>query len=138
MIVTNDVFAELLNRNISRCKDVLLRKQKEYATDDDRLHNFKIAAAFQQCTTEQALFGFLAKHLVSLSDMCKSGEKYSEDIWDEKIGDSINYLLLLAVVVADGRENKIEDYRNPISDLAKLAEKGVDKELIKELGKLGP
>jgi hypothetical protein len=62
-----------------------------------------VAAAFQQCTTEQALFGFLAKHLVSLSDMCKSGRRYADDIWDEKIGDAVNYLLLLRAVVEDGK-----------------------------------
>jgi hypothetical protein len=40
--------------------------------------------------------------------MCKSGRKYTDDIGDEKIGDSINYLLLLRAVVADDREDAAE------------------------------
>ena len=85
---------------MQKSKNTLINKANEYATED-RLHNFRVAAVFQQCTMEQALFGFLTKHLVSISDMCKSGQKYPDEVWDEKIGDSINYLLLLRAVVAD-------------------------------------
>jgi hypothetical protein len=100
--VTDQEFTEFVDDKIDKYQAILLRKQVEYATED-RLHNFRVAAAFQQCTTEQALFGFLAKHLVSLSDMCKSGRRYADDIWDEKIGDAVNYLLLLRAVVEDGK-----------------------------------
>lgn len=96
----NTVFNDLVEKQLELCKEVLVKKSDEYATED-RLHNFKVAAAFQQCTPEQALFGFLTKHLVSISDMCKSGDTYSKDIWDEKIGDSINYLLLLKALTMD-------------------------------------
>ena len=95
--MTDKLFAALLEEKSAEYTDRLARKQKEYATED-RLHNFKVAAAFQQCTVPQALFGFLTKHLVSLSDMIRSGESYSDDIWDEKIGDSINYLFLLSLI----------------------------------------
>ena len=93
-------FDKVVNATIRKSKAVLLDKQKEYATED-RLHNFRVAAAFQQCTPKQALLGFMTKHLVSLSDMCKSDDVYSSEIWNEKIGDSINYLLLLRALVAD-------------------------------------
>ena len=93
-------FDSIIEAMIQKSKNTLIDKAKEYATED-RLHNFRVAAVFQQCTVEQALFGFLTKHLVSLSDMCKSGKKYHDEVWDEKIGDSINYLLLLRAVVAE-------------------------------------
>jgi hypothetical protein len=96
----NQTFNAVVEKAMSLYSEVLLNKQKEYATED-RLHNFRVAASFQQCTVEQALFGFLAKHLVSLSDMVKSGETYTDERWDEKIGDAINYLLLLRAVVAE-------------------------------------
>lgn len=89
-----------IERTIKKSTDVLLTKQREYATED-RLHNFKVAAGYLQRTPEQALMGFLAKHLVSLSDMVRSGAEYNKDVWDEKIGDSINYLLLLRALVDD-------------------------------------
>ncbi|MDR1209293.1 MAG: hypothetical protein LBK41_03110 [Clostridiales bacterium] len=79
--MTDQEFTEFVDDKIDEYQAILLRKQAEYATED-RLHNFRVAAAFQQCTAERALFGFLAKHLVSLSDMCKSGRRYADDIWD--------------------------------------------------------
>ncbi|MDR1061821.1 MAG: hypothetical protein LBL83_11595 [Clostridiales bacterium] len=97
-------FEKVVESMLRKAQSVLINKEKEYATED-RLHNFRVAAAFQQCTMEQALFGFLVKQLVSISDMCKSGEAYAYDIWDEKIGDSINYLLLLRAVVADRNQS---------------------------------
>ena len=43
----------------------------------------------------------LAKHLVSLSDMCTDGNDYTLERWAEKITDSINYLLILRAVVEE-------------------------------------
>ena len=52
-------------------------------------------------TPKAALFGMLAKHLVSVSDMCLDKEKYHKEVWSEKITDSINYLLILAAIVEE-------------------------------------
>jgi hypothetical protein len=43
----------------------------------------------------------MAKHTVSIYDMCNSGKEYSIDMWNEKITDSINYLLLLRALIED-------------------------------------
>jgi len=32
----------------------------------------------------QALMGMMAKHTVSVADMCVSGETYPQEMWDEK------------------------------------------------------
>ena len=64
---------------------------------------FKAAAALQHCTPEQALAGMLAKHIVSLYDMCfDDGTHYDISTWDEKITDSLNYLFLLKAIVKEG------------------------------------
>ena len=47
----------------------------------------------------QALVGMMTKHTVSVYDMVNGGQAYASDKWDEKIGDLINYLLLLRVAV---------------------------------------
>ena len=82
-----------------------VRKAEEYATED-RLHNFKVAAALQGISTKQALAGMLAKHTVSIYDLCMSKENASQDMWDEKITDHINYLLLLKAVVSEDIDEK--------------------------------
>ena len=43
----------------------------------------------------------MAKHTVSVYDMCESGEQYPVELWQEKITDSINYLLLLNAMVRE-------------------------------------
>lgn len=98
--MTSERFEKLLDEQLELCKKVLGAKAAEYATED-RLHNFKVAGAFEETTPEDALFGMMAKHLVSVKDMCKSGRKYPVLLWQEKITDSINYLLLLNALVRD-------------------------------------
>jgi len=97
--VSAERFAEIVDEMLARCRGVLTAKAKEYATED-RLHNFRIAAKLQGITERQALAGMMSKHTVSVYDMCRSGD-YPIELWDEKITDSINYLLLLRALVIE-------------------------------------
>ena len=102
-------FDKVVTDQLSRCELLLTSKGHEYAekaeadTDVDRLDHFKKAAALQGETAEQATFGMLAKHLVSIADMVGARKTYPQETWDEKITDSINYLLILRAVVSEGR-----------------------------------
>lgn len=93
-------FETIIEEQITTCRDILIKKAGEYATED-RLHNFKVAAALQLENPKQALAGMMAKHTVSVYDMCRSGKKYPIELWNEKITDHINYLLLLKAVVEE-------------------------------------
>ena len=96
-------FENIINNRIETCKSVLCSKAEEYATDD-RLHNFKIAGELQKCTPVKALGGMMSKHTVSVYDLIEDyeqGKAISKEMWDEKIGDSINYLLLLTALLED-------------------------------------
>ena len=86
---------------IDKCMRVLKEKAEGYSTDDDVLHNFRVAAGLQGCSVTQALAGMMTKHTVSVYDMINSGQAYAPDIWDEKIGDLMNYLLLLRTAVKE-------------------------------------
>lgn len=99
MPMTQEEFEEVFERQFKMSREVLVQKAKEYASDGDRLHNFKVAAQFLGCTPEQALLAFATKHFVSVSDMVRSGESYPEGMWDEKLGDALNYLILLRAQV---------------------------------------
>lgn len=95
-------FNAIIKDQVNRSLDLLTVKAKEYTiVNEDRLTNFKTAAALQHKTTEQALSGMMAKHIVSIYDMINSGQEYPIEVWDEKITDSINYLLLLSAVVKE-------------------------------------
>lgn len=97
--MNQEEFEQVFERQINKSRDVLVTKAREYASDNDRLHNFKVSSAFQGNTPEQALWGFATKHFVSISDMVRSGDFYPTEVWDEKLGDALNYLILLRAQV---------------------------------------
>jgi len=103
-------FENIVNQQLDICKNILCNKAKEYADDNDRLHNFKNAAGMMGCNPKEALAGMMAKHTISIYDMCRDGRQHSMDIWQEKITDHINYLLLLkAIVVEEMTEKEMND-----------------------------
>ena len=100
-------FENIINIRIETCKSVLCNKAEEYATDD-RLHNFKVAGELQKCTPVKALGGMMSKHTVSVYDLIEDyeqGKTISKEMWAEKIGDSINYLLLLTALLDEEDKN---------------------------------
>ena len=100
--MTATEFERIIEEHVERSRIVLVNKASEYATED-RLHNFKVAAALEGKTPEQALAGMMAKHTVSVYDMAESGQAYPMELWQEKITDHINYLFLLNAIVREGR-----------------------------------
>jgi hypothetical protein len=95
-----DNFEKVVEEQINKCREILIVKAREYATED-RLHNFKIAGVMEGIGPIKALAGMMAKHTVSIYDMCGSGGAYGVDVWSEKITDHIHYLLLLGALVED-------------------------------------
>ena len=94
-------FNKIVEDQLERIRSVLVKKAGEYNLEEDRLGFFKRSAAFAQETPEQALYGFLLKHLQSITDMVMSGKSYSDDLWQEKITDAMNYLCLLLGLIED-------------------------------------
>lgn len=102
--MTNEQFHALLHSRLEKSESTLGTKAVEYARGD-RLSNFKRAAAALRCSPEQACINFWMKHVVSILDMVNDIEEgkpsASLEMWDEKIGDSINYMILLEALVKD-------------------------------------
>ena len=98
--MTAHTFKGILDYYLKRSEEVLGVKAEEYATED-RLHNFKVAAEVQGTTPVKALGGMMAKHTVSIYDMIESPQAYPRAVWEEKITDHINYLILLAALIED-------------------------------------
>jgi len=93
-------FNRIIDERLQKCKETLQLKSYEYALPNDRLANFRRASRILTDSKEMALIGMFVKHLVSILEMVDKGE-YPEAMWDEKIGDTINYLLLLDACVKD-------------------------------------
>jgi hypothetical protein len=91
--MNNSDFEKVVERRCELIKSVLISKAKEYASDVDRLHNFKVAGNLNINieTPEQALWGMLRKHLVSIIDIIANthwGKYPAQAVRDEKIGDA--------------------------------------------------
>jgi hypothetical protein len=102
----NKTFNLNLQTRISKIKLVLDKKGEEYSPGQDRLSNFKTTAAMLHCTPERALLGFMAKHLISIMEAIDyisnvHNAPLSYEFWEEKIGDSINYLILLENLILE-------------------------------------
>lgn len=111
-------FAEIMDTQFRICKDVLLDKRREYAGPEDVLHNFRTASDLQNVPMRRSLAGMMAKHTISIYDLCNSE---SMDIlkWEEKIVDHINYLVLLHAIVVEEKELQddiVEDMMNFVKE----------------------
>lgn len=101
-------FEEILESRITQIRKTLVSKAKEYATDEDQLHNFKVAAAIKDESASEALWGIAVKHLVSVIDLVEGNTKVTEYLVNEKIGDMINYLILLEAIFMEDLTRKWE------------------------------
>ena len=107
-------FNDILDAQIKRVQDVLVVKAAEYATED-RLANFKKVAHLRNQNLMQAIAGMMVKHTVSIYDMIDSDASFAMDLWDEKLTDHINYLILLRAALMEddipqGRLGAQEDH----------------------------
>lgn len=95
----NFSFDAVVESRLDSIRRVLAGKAKEYATGADRFHNFNLAARIANTTPESALMGMRLKHEVSVMDLVEIASSRPGDLTeamvDEKIGDDINYLILL-------------------------------------------
>ena len=93
-----------------KCLGTLVLKGEDYA-GQDRLDHFKKAAALTDATPEEALWGMAAKHVVSVAKLCRTGRKPQTPeefaVWDEKIGDTINYMLILSAMIREGKDAEL-------------------------------
>lgn len=106
----HEEFLQILQRRIDLCRKTLAAKSKEYASEDDKLYNFKRGAAVLNKNQIEVLVGYMTKHLISVMDtarMATVGIHPSVEVVDEKIGDLINYLILLEATITEERVKPI-------------------------------
>ena len=99
-------FDKIATARMDWCMKTLCAKGDEYARGGDRLWNFKVAARMLNCHPAEALAGMMVKHTVSVDDIIDGLARcIVPPRWlvAEKIGDSINYLLLLEGLIEEAR-----------------------------------
>lgn len=102
--MTLEDFEKTFMARVSKCQAVLIGKNTEYARGGDKLSNFKKAAGRLGSTPEEALLGMETKHSISIVDLIQDlgkGIHHPMSVWDEKIGDELNYLFLLNALLQE-------------------------------------
>ena len=97
-------FQRVLTQRLQKIEQTLGQKAKEYAVKGDKLHNFNVGARITGQIREKVLWGFALKHYISFMDILDDmelGKLPSEAMVDEKIGDLINYLVLVEASIKD-------------------------------------
>ena len=122
---------EVVQRRVQLIKDVLETKNSEYADKDDVFKAFTESLPLSFHDTKQAVaWEFMVKHLQSIKMIieakAKTGKIPDEKMLEEKIGDAINYLILIEgmfkeeMLPAKVEEARIKysyfDINNPNSD----------------------
>ena len=105
--MNHETFCALAAKRFQACQDILNLKSKEYSRDEDKLHNFRRASALLGCSPEKALVGMMSKHIVSVLDIVddiEAGGLPDEVLVSEKIGDLMNYSVLLEALITDRRQ----------------------------------
>ena len=99
--MTRKQFVEdVVQRRIKLIQDVLQTKNEEYAGQEDVFKAFTEALPLSFHDTKQAVaWEFMVKHLQSrkliIEERAKTGKIPDEKLLEEKIGDAINYLILI-------------------------------------------
>jgi len=130
--MTRKQFVEdVVQRRVQLIQNVLQRKNEEYAGKDDVFKAFTEALPLSFHDTKQAVaWEFMVKHLQSIKliieERAKTGKIPDEKLLEEKIGDAINYLILIEgmfkeeMLPAKVEEARIKysyiDINNPNSD----------------------
>lgn len=99
--MTSQEFNKIVEEFLNKTKDVLMKKEDEYSLTDDRFKFFKTYANIAGITPEKALYYCMLKHFVSITDMINSGKTYPKQLFFDKLGDAVNYLILLYGLLKD-------------------------------------
>ena len=106
-------FNDVVDGAIKNIQTVLKQKAMEYASNESRFHNFEVAGRKLNVTPEKALLGMMIKHEVSVEDMVnwidQNPKKITLELINEKIGDNINYLILLKGLLINRVESLPKD-----------------------------
>jgi len=101
------------NAHVDKVKErisvTLQKKGDEYAPNSDRLQNFKDGGKLLKETSESYLIGLVTKHYLSVIDcihQLEIGIDTKPEVWTEKTGDIINYMIILEAIIHERQSDK--------------------------------
>ncbi|MCK5237536.1 MAG: hypothetical protein KAR06_11225 [Deltaproteobacteria bacterium] len=108
-------FQKIVDASKARIDNSISTKNKEYASSEDKLSNFKDVGLIKGETPEKSLWGMWVKHIASLKAIVldlDEGILPSEKLLDEKAKDNINYTILLEALIHERRQGGTDGDRS--------------------------
>lgn len=104
-------FNQIVEAQVDMALAMFRKKNDAYSGTQtvDRLAGVKGVAAVRGVSNLEAISGMMAKHTMSIYNMMRDGKEYPVSVWNEKISDHINYLLLAAACVHEGLDQRTEE-----------------------------
>ena len=106
-----DKFKNLLQHIYRRTDETFDIKRDEYTNDVDVFKSLKNGIGFSfQSEPEQVAWNYLAKHLESIQSILSEvpDEEPSVELINEKLGDAINYLIIIEGLLRENKEVSIK------------------------------
>ena len=94
----------LLEKRFDKTRETYSKKMNEYATDLDVFQSFKKGVGFSfHDTPEGVAWEYACKHFESIKNIISKchHEVPTDDLLEEKIGDAINYLIILEGLIKE-------------------------------------
>lgn len=104
-------FNQLIEQQLSYCKELLSSKNDEYAKKTDRLSNFRQPSSLLGMCPAEVAFCYDTKHIASIQKIVheiSQGKLPTKELWREKITDYINYGLLMNACVMETLDKEKE------------------------------
>lgn len=105
----NQKFDQVIDDTLTRLKELLVVKGKEYRRNNNPFHNFDVGAAKEGKIREEVLHGFRLKHEISVGGMRQdvtNGILPSREKVEEKYDDILVYYLIEKASILDRIDNQ--------------------------------
>lgn len=92
---------------VSKMRDTVLKKGDDYAGQEDRLSNFKMAGQIAGNSAEVNCFNLIGTKIARLNQLLNSGVKANFESVDDTLLDLANYTFLLACIRKESSEQNL-------------------------------
>lgn len=100
-----DSFISIISEEIKRR---LTNKGSEYGTDDNRFyHNYRLATLVDTNVIYATIIE-ATKHYITICEMAKKPDNYTDEQWDERMYDMMSYLYIIQALLYEKRNAKEE------------------------------
>lgn len=97
-------FEEICKELLDKSDKTLFSKSKEYASDEDRLANFRQPTSMMNISPAEVCLMYQMKHISSIAKIAKESSQGilpTQELLQEKCQDILNYTLIFYAIVTE-------------------------------------